>query len=161
MEAMTTKTLSECLRGWLLVASMLAAGCAPGSGGTGTGPTHSYTGFGATVVFAQTTGGSTGGDLPASGTGCISETAAVDLKLQERRIQLTTPCSTFTFEGDWSQERAGTLVVNGVYETPALGRVEPATLQVTFATGSAIVNVSVVDALGRVLVGPVVLQLAP
>ncbi|MBI5277251.1 MAG: hypothetical protein HY854_12380 [Burkholderiales bacterium] len=161
---MTTKTLSERLCGWFLAASVLLGGCAPGSGGTGTGPTHSYSGFGATVVFAQTTGNSTSSGGPVvdvGATGCVAASARVDLKLYDNRIEVVTPCSTFSFDGEWPQGTSGSLLVGGIHQTPALGQVEMATLQLVFSDTTSAVTVTVVDTQGRVLVGPVTLQPVP
>lgn len=148
-----------------LLAGLLAlAGCAPGSGGTGTGPSGlTYSGVGSAVVFvATTTGTGTGGGTPASGPGvvqdasCSMANAILTLDLQASRIELDTPCSQFVHEGSWQPDGDGKLAVLGTYATPSLGRTELVTLRLQFGPGHVVLTLE--DAFGRVVVGPATLN---
>lgn len=162
---MTNKTPSDrrpfpALRSLLLAAAVLLAGCAPGSGGTGTGPTHA---FGGTVILATTTAGGGGHDagIPPATVTCSTVSVPVSVQAQEGRITLTTPCASFEYMGEWAANEQGQVQVTGTYETLVPAFTQEATVRLDFSAGvagSTEVIVTLIDSVGVPVLGPVVLQ---
>lgn len=140
------------------VLGALLAACAPGSGGTGTGPTFSFSGQG--IVGTTSSGGP---PLPPPVSPCGGSEVAIRLDVQDGRIALVTPCSSFIYLGDWSTDSQGRVTVVGPLETPALGRTEEVTLLLQFGAGVAdtsFVTVKLVDGAGLTVLGPLLLSRA-
>lgn len=141
-------------------------GCGPGTGGTGTGYMQLggdaadrvawYLGpWGASNVAVAGVG--TASSCATPGTGLCAATNVV-LTLDAARIQLEASCWTFRYEGAWTVAANGELRVAGTYTAQAAGGAKadhPATL-VAQPQGLD-VTLSVQDAAGVVLQGPMVL----
>jgi hypothetical protein len=137
-----------CLRALrrLLASLLLAAlaACGPGSGGTGTGPVNLFFGGTTATGLPGTVGGSVG---------------PLQLRLQDASVELTSACGRFVFAGDWSGTAGSVLVLPGRIDTGAQSA--PATLRLQFSAApsdSAQVTVTLFDAAGAVLLGPVLLD---
>jgi hypothetical protein len=169
-------SLSVCL---CLLAALLLSACGPGTGGTGTGPSvgASPTGFTSSYFTNGTVGTVTAPVATPSqpgGTCTVACTASLDnqalrLYLQADRIELSTPCATFTFAGPWSLSATGEATVQGVLESTVLvnGQAvrssQNANLTLIFPNGlesSNAVNLSLKDSTGKLLLAPVNLQRA-
>jgi hypothetical protein len=136
------------LRACLLAVFVFLAGCGPGSGGTGTGPI-------ATQFFTAATG------LTGATGGIAGPAARVDLQLQNTGVDLTTDCGRFVFTGDWAVNAGGTVVLPGRFERTGSSTV--ASLRMQFSEGvsdSRVVTVTLLDASGNVLLGPIALNRA-
>ncbi|MBC5768301.1 hypothetical protein [Ramlibacter albus] len=144
--------LERFLRAGLLAVSLVLAACGPGSGGTGTGPIATQF-FSATSTVTGPAGGIVGGAVGAS--------ARVDLQLQNTSVELTTDCGRFVFTGEWSANAGSTVVLPGRFERTNSSTV--ASLRLQFSDGlsdSRAVTVTLLDASGNVLLGPVTLNRA-
>lgn len=133
----------------ILAVLFVLAACGPGGGGTGTGPIAAFSPsfFSATSTLTSAVG------APAGAS------ARVDLQLQSTSVELTTDCGRFVFTGDWTANAGSTVVLPGRFETATSATV--ASLRLQFSEGvsdSRQVTVTVLDASGRVLVGPVTLN---
>jgi hypothetical protein len=150
------------------LAALVLSGCGPGTGGTGTGPNASAS----PVTF--TSGGVTA-TPSVPGASCTAacpnslDSQALRLHVQAERIELSTPCATFTYAGVWSVSATGETTVQGVWEISAVvnGQIsrnsQNASLTLMFPNGldgSSTVNVSIKDGAGTPLLGPVTLQRA-
>lgn len=139
---------------WLamcLATSWLLAACGPGGGGTGTGP----------IVFS---GSSLQGALSASApAACAPQCGAIDLVVQEARVELATDCRLFRHEGDWGVEADGHAALSGLLTTtigPDVTRMQ-ARLTLQFSDGqldSARVVATVLDEAGQPVLGPFTLH---
>lgn len=141
-------------------------GCGPGTGGTGTGympldgdvagRVHWYLGpWGASNVPAS--GANTATSCATPGTGLCAATNVV-LTLEASRIQLEASCWTFRHEGVWSVAANGELRVAGTYTAQASGGIQADQAATVVAQPQGLdVALSVLDASGAVLQGPMVL----
>jgi hypothetical protein len=166
--------LKHCAVGLCLLAALVLSACGPGTGGTGTGP--NAVGSPSTFTSSYFTSGDTATASPTPsvpGTTCtaacpsalVNQTSS--LHLQAERIELTTPCATFTYAGVWSVSAAGETTVDGVLESSVLvnGQIsrssQNASLTLRFPNGlegSGAVTLSIQDGTGKLLLGPVTLQ---
>ncbi len=188
----TNPLLKRCAISLCALAMLVLCACSPGTGGTGTGPIAVVSP--APVASSYFTSGGaapvTAAPLPPTGTtptvtppaatpaatptapgtpctaGCISS-QAVSLHLQADRIELSTPCATFTYAGAWSVSAAGDVTVQGVWESNVTvnGQTsrtsQSAILTLNFAVSlesSASVKVRIQDIAGQPLLGPSTLQ---
>ncbi len=166
--------LSCCAISLCLVAALLLAACSPGTGGTGTGPTVSAS------PTTSTTSYFTGAGAPAAAPSLPAPTCtvacpanpapqAINLQVQPERIELSTPCATFTYAGTWTLSATGEATVQGVWEstTTVNGQStrssQSASLTLVFPSGleGSTVSVSIKDSTGQLLLGPVTLQRTP
>lgn len=131
---------------WCLLTVLLAlAACGPGSGGTGTGPLAS--------LYSAT------GQMGTSVGGVASPSTRIDLQLQDKSVELTTDCGRFVFTGDWAVNAGATVVLPGRFESGTSSTA--ASLRLQFSEGvsdSRTVTVTLLDANGAVLLGPVALD---
>jgi hypothetical protein len=153
LKRMTNRIVDRAAR-WVLAvlgACCVLAACGPGGGGTGTGP----------VTFS---GLSIQGALSSAAPGnCAPQCGAVDLVVQEERVDLATDCRVFSHEGVWDLDANGSVSLRGALTTTigAASTVEQATLQLQFSeqqVDSARVTALVLDEGGRPLLGPFNLQ---
>ena len=139
-----------------LTVALLALGlaaCGPGTGGTGTGPVQGVQLFGA-------------GALPSfspPGAACVGDCVGAQLRLEPEAVELASACLRFTHAGAWSTDTAGVALLSGSVETQGRdGRqTQPATLRLQFngaAAAATGVTVTLTDARGSVLLGPVALS---
>jgi hypothetical protein len=182
--------LSRCAISLCALAALVLSACGPGTGGTGTGPnagaspvtfTSSYfTSGGAGTVTAplpnpSTTPTSTPTSTPSlpettCSTACAANVGSQPLRLhlQTDRIELSTPCATFTYAGAWSVSATGETTVQGVWESSVVvnGQTsrssQNASMTLGFPNGleSSSVTVSIKDSTGKLLLGPATLQRA-
>lgn len=141
----------------LLIALLISLGlaaCGPGTGGTGTGPSLGFSGS----LTATTTAGTS--SVTAPGAGCPPDCQQAYLRLEPERVELAAPCLRFVSTGSWLTDAAGLTVVTGTLETTE-GRVvatTQATLRLQFSTAAAtspVVTLTLSDALGHLLQGPI------
>lgn len=179
----TFPLLKRHLGALLLACQFLLTACGPGTGGTGTGP-HTVSAFSASYTNGVGASASVGAGSPTpAGTptasplpnpspapapspapctvGCDSNAATrtFSLQLQTDGITLTSPCAGFSYSGSWSVSAAGETSVPGVYTTSSVQ--QAAVLTAVFANASAdstSVTVSIRNAAGALLLGPLVLQ---
>jgi hypothetical protein len=179
--------LKRCAISLCALAVLVLSACGPGTGGTGTGPnvasspapfTSSYfTSEGADTATAPlpnppttptTTTSLPGITCTAACTGNL-DNQRLSLHLQADRIELTTPCATFTYTGGWTVSANGETTVQGVWKNSAVvsGQTsrssQNATLTLIFSNGlesSNAASVSIKDSTGKLLLGPVTLQRA-
>jgi hypothetical protein len=160
--------LNRCAISLCALAALVLSACGPGTGGTGTGPTAGT----APVTFTSAAVTA----IPSlPGVSCTAacpsnlDSQAMRLHLQTDRIELTTPCATFTYAGDWSVSATGEVTVPGVWEISEVvnGQIirssQIASLTLGFPNGldsSSAVNVSMQDSTGQLLLGPITLQRA-
>jgi hypothetical protein len=168
------------------VVVLLLSACGPGTGGTGTGPSVSgspstftssyFTSGGAGTVSAPLPGPTSPAATPSvpgitCTAACTGSAAnqALSLHVQADRIELSTPCATFTYAGAWSVSATGETTVQGVWESTVVVNGQPsrssqsASLTLIFPNGpdsSSTVSVSIKDVTGKLLLGPVTLQRA-
>ena len=162
-----------------LLAGLLAlGGCGPGVGGTGTGESQAYLQFfGATTALVCTAAfssslscaGSTvqpGGPTSATEQGTLvtrfadqPEAANITVAIEANSILLDARCERLHFSGDWGITAAQDARFFGSYQRdPSTNRV-PATLSVQTPGGTTgPLTLTLRDADGRVLLGPVSLQ---
>ena len=154
------------------------SGCGPGTGGTGVGPVTSST-FVSTVYSGNTITNASSAittsvtaplpGLVTTDTGCTIQCAAniVILRLEADGVQLQSGCSGFTSHAPLPPAAISLVGVSGTYQkrTTLSGQTmtssAPANLFLEFANGqsdSTAVYLSVRDAAGIVLLGPVTLQ---
>jgi len=137
----------------LLVVFAVLVGCGPGGGGTGTGP---ITVTGSSTFTAGIDGTTSAELLP----GC-PECTAVSLLLAEGKVELVTSCHRFTYLGAWVADGRGKVILEGLLEYRASGRIETATLSVTFLGSPAATTqtqVEVATPAGQPVLGPVILE---
>lgn len=166
------------LAGALAAALAVLGGCGPGVGGTGTGGLTFYgatastlctSELAATLVCARSDGNPAAIGAPATveeGTAAVhfadhESRAGVLALLQANTVELTVPCRRLRFSGDWGIAAEGDTRFFGSYGESALAGEVPATLQVQAVTagdGTARLAVTLRDADGRVVLGPVLLQ---
>ena len=144
-----------------LVVAAIVSACGPGTGGTGTGPE-------AALSFS-TAGATPGSASPSSATppgmpapSCSSGCTGTSLRLDPTRLEVAAPCLSFVFEGRWQPDPSGAVVVDGaVRQDPAAVASEPARLRLQFPDlpeRSAEVTLTLSDAQGRLLLGPLMLR---
>lgn len=146
-------------RAWRLawIALLLGVtGCGPGTGGTGTGPGHWLLLF----TAVATPGTPTTPEPP--GATCLAPCDAAQLRLEPLRVEFASPCHRFVRDGDWALDAAGAATwVGSLQELAAPGRgVTIGSLTLQFAgpdPAAGPVTVTLRDAAGRVLFGPLVL----
>ena len=164
----------------LLAAALLVAGCGPTGGGTGTGEAvFGPTDFGARP--ASVCGSSLSSQLSCSTGTVVTGGAALDgtatvtyegsgaagpftLVLQDNRAELQSRCKATRFDGEWGQAANGDTRFFGSWVTPEHPAAQPAQLlvQVLLQPGAPDgLQVWVVDAQGRMLLGPLPLQRTP
>ena len=173
------KPLPHPRRTLLSVAVLLALwGCGPGTGGTGTGETNYLALFGATPAsvcdsaqannFSCTRVGS-----PAQPANNISEGTQmvnyadvaqggnISVAIAVNSIVLDARCQGLHFLGDWGITAANDARFFGSYTQGASGARVPATLSVqTLGIGrTGELSVTLREASGRVVLGPVTLQM--
>ena len=157
---MKTTLLPDALRrllGLVLVAWLFAlTGCGPGSGGTGTGPQTFSVGPAAAPL------GNGGSGASALRADCGRECPPAVLHLDPTFVELQSQCLRFVHSG--AVVVGGTHAsVQGTLQTTTAGETSTgaATLQLQFTTEAAaspIVVVTVIDASGRTVLGPQVLN---
>jgi len=133
-----------------LAATLALAACGPGTGGTGTGP------IGATLGFS----GSATASTAAPGAACTTDCAQASLRLDTERVELAAPCLRFVFAGTWGVDTTGLAVLAGTAETAGGATVPDSTLRLQFSdatAASAQVTLTLADAAGRTLAGPLTL----
>lgn len=155
---------------FLLLLPMAAAlsGCGPTTGGTGTGDSITLADFGAHP--ASTCASTIATSLLCVGTGTASDgpgTAAVvfagsagsgdyTLQVQGNRAELTSRCNGWQFSGEWGVLASGEArFLGGAASAPGAGVVR-AQLVVQQLPGG--LQVLLLDADGRTLLGPLLLQ---
>ncbi len=159
------------------------AACGPGTGGTGTGESNSpyLSTFGASTssVCASTFGSALScadtpaGAVDAAATGStagapmahFTDSAAggeVHLAIEGNTAHLEARCQGLRFDGEWGIAEANDARFFGAYSTASAPTPVPATLAVEAgpAKGSAL-QVTLRQADGRILLGPVVLLRVP
>jgi hypothetical protein len=158
---MTTQLLERGAR-WvvalfaLLTLTCLLAACGPGSGGTGTGPVN-----GGILMFSGT---SLQGAMSSSAPGnCAPACGAVDLVVQDAKVELATDCRIFSHTGEWGVAANGSASVRGTLTTTAGSATStaPATLDLQFSDGRADserVTATILDESGRAVLGPFALR---
>ncbi len=105
-----------------LVCMFLLAACAPGTGGTGTGPIQ----LSSSITFASIRNDSVtnSGQTPTFvAAGC--DNTANSLRLETSSIVLTTACGTFTYSGTWSVSEANEAEVVGMWEKAFISSEQP------------------------------------
>lgn len=176
----TRRTIWWCVG---VIGLAVMAGCGPGTGGTGTGPTSSALDyFGAAPANICTTGPNTALACPqpnnpgtvgavnppsvANGTDGVffstTEGADINLLLTGNRATLSDRCLSLTFEGDWGVAGTNDARFFGQYTTSGSTTSALGTLTVQ-ATGPDNKSLSVLlrDASNRVVLGPVTLRRVP
>ncbi len=157
---------------WLVGGALLLSlgaclfGCGPGTGGTGTGHMQLngdaadrvawYLGpWGASNVMVA--GAGTAASCATPGTGLCAATN-VALTLEVNRIQLEASCWSFHHEGTWTVAENGELRVAGTYTTQMGNGAKADQAATLVAQPQGLdVTLSVQDATGVVLQGPMVL----
>lgn len=160
-----------------LLWALLAAGCGPGVGGTGTGGTLSDFGarpasvctnaIASALACAGSAPGSPGVATPATieeGTALVhfadrESGASVRVAFAANAVELDVPCRMLRFSGDFGITATSDARFFGTYvDGAAPGR--PASLQVTATAGDAPGRLlaTLRDADGRIVLGPVTLQ---
>jgi hypothetical protein len=149
-----------------LVCMLLLTACAPGTGGTGTGPIQ----FSSSITFTNAQSAPTLGQLPAPILQSCQATSnlAGSLRLETSSIVLTTPCGTFTYSGTWNVSDANEAEIVGMWEAARGFSVPPstsivATLKLKFDSSpdtSRTVLVRVQDGTGSILVNSTTLNRA-
>jgi hypothetical protein len=178
--------LNRCAISLCALAALVLSACGPGTGGTGTGPNASaspttftssyFTSGGAGTVTAPLPNPTIPAATPSlPGITCTGacpsslDNQTLRLHLQAERIELSTPCATFTYAAVWSVSAAGETTVQGVLESTVVVNGLPArssqsaSLTLIFLGGldsSSAVIVSIKDSAGKLLLGPVTLQRA-
>ena len=166
------------LAAWLLAVIAILGGCGPGVGGTGTGDTvDALSAFGATAASvcasdlapvlacpAATGGGGGGGAAvaPAPGTAPVYLADTIDgrrvvVSVQGNLIEVNAPCARVQFRGQWGSIAGQAARFYG--STAQDGSTAPATL-LAVVRGNGL-ELTLVDALGRVLLGPVLVTARP
>ena len=140
-----------------LAITLALAGCGPGTGGTGTGPVTPTLGYSGSLFATTTTAASS---TTAPGTGCATDCALANLRLDTERVELTAPCLRFVFAGIWPLDASGTAELAGTLETTrgTATATSNATLRLQFSTPSAaspMVTLTLTDATAGALLGPV------
>jgi hypothetical protein len=148
---MTTNPLLDPLLRRLaaLLLSALLAACGPGTGGTGTGPDA--------MVFSS---GQASTTQPPAGATCAAACPAVQLRLEPALVELATACLRFSATTAWNVDASHRAVVAGTVQGTVSGSPMPATVRLQFDAdpqASTQVTVTLLDAEGRALVGPVIL----
>lgn len=154
---------------WLL----LAAGCGPGVGGTGTGGTLSD--FGARPASVCTSDAASALACPGSGVGNVTTGAStaieegtalvhfadadrgVRVAFAANAVELDAPCRLLRFSGDFGITATNDARFFGTYSDGA-APVRPASLQVTATAAPGQLSATLRDADGRIVLGPVMLQ---
>jgi hypothetical protein len=136
-------------------ALLVLAGCGPGTGGTGTGPSAAIASFSGDAL--QSTA-----EFPGvRGPGC-SNCARANLRLEEGLVELMVPCGRFIHSGPWDSEALETQVIGSLEATSASGSVTvPAVLHLQFSQSSATspqVIVTLTNEARELLAGPLQLQ---
>jgi hypothetical protein len=170
----------------LITAALLAAllalpGCGPSSGGTGTGETGSaLVLFGATAVNVCTASFAKSLGCPPTGSGAVptspdaqgstmvnfSDTAQggnISVAIQAQTIELSARCRGLHFLGDWGITASNDARFFGNYRIDNAGGSVPASLSVQSSAGGGNneLQVTIRDADGRVVLGPVTVQRVP
>ena len=161
------------LAAWLLAVIAILGGCGPGVGGTGTGDTvDALSAFGATAASVcasdlapvlacpAATGG--GGAAVAPGTAPVYLADTIDgrrvvVSVQGNLIEVNAPCARVQFRGQWGSIAGQAARFYG--STAQDGSTAPATL-LAVVRGNGL-ELTLVDALGRVLLGPVLVTARP
>lgn len=153
-----------------LLCALLAAGCSPGTGGTGTGPiTSSGTELQGTPATNSPIGTQTLPASPSSIGGSVTYvstatgSATVTALLQASSIVIRQGCGIFSYQGQWAVANDGSITVRGQYTIEILSPTVPvptpqvatAVLRISNAANTATVNV--LDAAGDELIAPTVL----
>jgi hypothetical protein len=158
-------------------------GCGPGTGGTGIGGELSSIHLGpfsaqpASVCgtpFAQVldctapvNGAASGGDPTLQGTVLTNFSDAakggdISVAIEANSIQLESPCKQIRFEGDWGIAALNDARFFGRFTTAQSATPAPGTLSVeAMGVSGASLAVTVRQADGRIVLGPVVLERVP
>ena len=163
---------------WLLAINILLGGCGPGVGGTGTGETaDGLAAFGASaasvcaselaavLACATPSGGSGAVAAPAPGTAPVYLADTIDgrrvaVSVQGNLIELNAPCARVQFRGQWGAIAGQAARFYGsAGQDVSVTSTTPATLQAV-VRGNAL-ELTLTDALGRVLLGPVLVTVRP
>ena len=143
-------------------------GCGPGTGGTGTGypPSSALAGNamwaqGAWSSVASSADSASAMPLPcASPAPCAS--TVVKLDVTATGIRVDAGCWAFTYDGPWGDAASNPLRVTGVYTAPEVaGDVATRTADLLIETRDPDLVLTVFDAGGAVLQGPVTLMRSP
>jgi hypothetical protein len=164
----------------LLLALLGLPACGPGSGGTGTGETGSaFALFGAaqtnvcTATFAPALGCTVGSgavpsspDAPGASMINFSDTAQggnISVAFQAQTIELNARCRGLHFQGDWGITASNDARFFGSYRLDNTSGSTFASLSVQTPVGgnNNELQVTVRDADGRVVLGPVTVQRVP
>lgn len=154
-----TETLLHAWRAFVIAALLALTGCGPGTGGTGTGPSHGTYSFAGMVSNSMGSGPSTG--LP-----CSDDCGVASLRLQPDLVELLAPCRRFVHQGAWALDAQGVASLDGRLETTSFANgqpsvmVVPAVLRLQFGEGlleGRDVALSVRDAAGQLLMTPLTL----
>jgi hypothetical protein len=130
-----------------LVLALIA--CGPGTGGTGSGAVQPSL----TLTYVA---------LASAAAGPVCGPADPDLRLEQTVIELRASCVRFVHEGEWSLEAGNEVNVAGTVEITSNGVTQsvPGSLRLQFdtePTASRQLTVTVFDANGKVLAGPLTL----
>ena len=162
------------LQTWLLVTAAVLgglAGCGPGVGGTGTGDiVDPLVVFGASTasvcaselapVLACPVPGGAGAPVPGTAPVYLSDTTdgrRVVVRMEGNLIEVNAPCARIQFRGQWGAIAGQAARFYG--STGQDASAAPATLRAV-VRGNGL-ELTVVDALGRVLLGPVLVTVRP
>ncbi len=143
-------------------------GCGPGTGGTGTGypPSSALAGNAVWAQGSWSSVASSADSAHATPPGCASMAPApcastvVMLDLTASGIRVDAGCWAFTYDGPWGDAATtNNLRVTGVYTASAAsGSVAPQSADLRIETRDADVVLTVLDARGLALQGPVTLM---
>jgi hypothetical protein len=152
-------------RGWLPCCVALLAACGPGVGGSGVGPTaNGLAAFGATeapvcggelaALLGCPPAGSVSSPVPASAPVFLADTTGgrrVAVQLQDGQIQIGAPCLPLSFRGTFGVVAGQAPRYYGFVDPDGTAALATAVAQAD--AGGVLLTVS--DAQGRVLLGPV------
>lgn len=168
-----------------LALALMLGGCGPTGGGTGSGESFygpadfgarpaSLCGSALTAQLSCPTGTVTSGSVVPDGTAAvpfvgIGASGAFTLVLQDNRAELRSRCVPTRFDGEWGLAASGEARFFGSYrgadplagggaEQPAVMTVQVVGLPGAGGGASDGLQISVADAQGRLLLGPVQLQ---
>ena len=145
-----TTLLDMAIRAAITAFLLLLAGCGPGTGGTGTGP-------------SAIAGIFTGQGSVAGSSSCRVNCDGLVLKLDEVQVELQAPCVRFVHESGLPAGTAGDILLPGRIETTSAGgtTAAPGSLRLQFEGGNLAeatqVTVSLHGEAGATMLGPVVL----
>ncbi len=145
-------------------------GCGPGTGGTGTGypASSALAGNAAWAKGSWSSVASSADSAHATPPDCASTapapcaSTAVLLDLTASGIRVDAGCWAFAYDGPWGDPASSNWRVTGLYTAPgATGGVATQPADLRIETRDPDVVLTVLDARGRVLQGPVTLMRSP